>query len=396
MGLAVASNDVPELAQRGTYAVGVRTLEFLHKGQVDVLKFDAATGKAPLYDRPLKVEIWYPAKLAAGQTEATIYEMPSRDPGAETLKVPGKAVREAAPVEGKKFPLVIVSHGYPGSRIFLSYLTEHLASRGYVVAAIDHTDSVLGAIRPFPSTLLNRSNDQIFVLGELVRDGFLGLIDAERAAIVGYSMGGYGAMASAGAGYDPKGGAMAAVPGGYLKGWTAGNEEYAARLPKNLKAVVTIAPWGAQPPNNSWDAGGLAGIHVPSLFIAGDHDDVADYERGIKPAFEGAVNSERCLLVYENARHNTGGNPRPPGAASPASIEFFDEPVWRKERLCDINKHFVTAFLDLYLKSDEGMRAYLRPATEQSNEGRDDASVWKGFAKRWALGMELRCIAAAK
>ncbi len=38
------------------------------------------------------------------------------------------------------------------------------------------------------------------------------------------------------------------------------------------------------------DAPGLAkrGIRIPSLFIAGDHDDVADFSGGIKPAFEGS------------------------------------------------------------------------------------------------------------
>ena len=124
--------------------------------------------------------------------------------------VPGKALRDAAPVGGKKFPLVIVSHGYPGSRFFLSYLTENLASKGYVVAAIDHTDSVLGAVKPFPSTLLNRSTDQLFTVAaveELSRHAghFLnGLMDDSNVAIVGYSMGGYGALASGGAGYSAR------------------------------------------------------------------------------------------------------------------------------------------------------------------------------------------------
>ena len=42
----------------------------------------------------------------------------------------------------------------------MSYITANLASKGYVVAAIDHTDSVFDAMRGFDSTLLNRSNDQ--------------------------------------------------------------------------------------------------------------------------------------------------------------------------------------------------------------------------------------------
>jgi predicted dienelactone hydrolase len=378
---ATAAPGVPELAQRGQFAVGVRTLNLAHKAQVDVLHYDQAAGKGPLYDRPLTVEVWYPATRVEGQVESTVYEMAGRDPQTTRLQIAGKAIRDAAPLQGAAFPLVILSHGYPGSRIFLSYLGEHLASRGYVVASIDHTDSVLGAIRPFPSTLLNRASDQLFVLEEMA--SLFKTADPERAAIVGYSMGGYGVLASAGAGYNPQGAAISAVPGGYLKSWSAGSAEYQARLPKNLKAIVAIAPWGNQPPYNSWDAAGLAGIHVPSLFIAGDHDDVADFERGIKPAFDGAVNSNRCLLLYQDARHNTGGNPPPPGLTRPQDIDFFDEPVWNKERLAGINEHFVTAFLDLYLKGDESKRAYLSDAG-------------KGFDKRWALGFGLHCEGAAK
>ena len=166
---SVPPKDAPELAPLGEYAVGVRTVELKNPGQIDILNFDKASGKAPLYDRPLTVEIWYPATLTSGQEERTAYEMilPGPPPPQPVKKflVPGKALRDAVPVGGKKFPLVIVSHGYPGSRFFLSYLTENLASKGYVVAAIDHTDSVLGAVKPFPSTLLNRSADQLFTVG---------------------------------------------------------------------------------------------------------------------------------------------------------------------------------------------------------------------------------------
>ena len=51
--------DAPALAARGAYAVGVRTMDLVHKDQVDIL--NAKEGEAPLYDRPLKIEVWYPA-----------------------------------------------------------------------------------------------------------------------------------------------------------------------------------------------------------------------------------------------------------------------------------------------------------------------------------------------
>jgi predicted dienelactone hydrolase len=331
-------------------------------------------------------------------------------------------LRGAPPLHGSRFPLVIVSHGYPGSRTFLSYLTENLASKGYVVAAIDHTDSVFGEVRGFQSTLLNRSNDQLFTmetLGKLSADPnhFLyELVDATNVAIVGYSMGGYGALASAGAGYSKTSPLMKFAPGNYLSDWAVDNPKFQSLDRKAIKAIVAIAPWGEQPPYRAWDAEGFAAIRVPSLFIAGDHDDVADYANGIKRAFEGAVNSQRYMLVYENARHNTGGNPAPPGVPLDyGMMQSFDEPVWRKDRVTAINQHFITAFLDLYLKGDDRRKTYLQVPVPQSNNGqwkvpngaRDDGAFstgrdadgspfWPGFQRRWALGLELYQYAAGQ
>src|SRR5579862_3332066 len=197
---SVPGADAPELAHRGSYAVGVRTLDIVNPGQVDILHFNADTGKAPLYDRPLKIEVWYPAVIPAGREERTVYEsaMPGSPdrlpPGVpKSFQIAGKALRDAPPAVGERFPLVVVSHGYPGSRTFLTYLTENLASKGYVVAAIDHTDSVFGEVRAFSSTLLNRSRDQLFTIAAMEQVPFLrGILDVSRVAIVGYSMGGYG------------------------------------------------------------------------------------------------------------------------------------------------------------------------------------------------------------
>ncbi|MDP5120658.1 MAG: dienelactone hydrolase, partial [Spirosomaceae bacterium] len=63
--------DAPELAARGEYKVGVRTVKFTNKNQPDIL--NAAKGVAPMYDRELTVEIWYPAALKEGEKELTSY-----------------------------------------------------------------------------------------------------------------------------------------------------------------------------------------------------------------------------------------------------------------------------------------------------------------------------------
>ena len=255
---------------------------------------------------------------------------------------------------------------------------------------------------------MNRASDQWFTIDQLAAGGgFLdGVLDVSRVAVIGYSMGGYGALASAGAGYSRQGGAMRTVPGGYLEPWTAGSPAFPARRRDNLKAMVAIAPWGAQPPQNNWDAEGFAGIRVPSLFIAGDQDDVSGFEQGTRKVFENAVNAERYLLVYQYARHNVGGNPPPPEAMDNfAARAFFDEPVWRKDRIAAINQHFITAFLDASLRQDAGHRAFLEVPTVESDagswpiafgaqtgarrSGAGEPGYWRGFARGTAAGMAL-------
>ena len=93
--------DAPELAPRGSYSVGVRTIELKNPGQVDILNFDKATGKAPLYDRPLTVEVWYPATIGDGKQESTTYEMQLPGPDSDLrryISLRGKALRDAPPV----------------------------------------------------------------------------------------------------------------------------------------------------------------------------------------------------------------------------------------------------------------------------------------------------------
>ncbi|MBT8314859.1 MAG: dienelactone hydrolase, partial [Maribacter sp.] len=205
--------DAPELSVRGEHALGVRTLEFIHKDQVDIL--NSKEGNDPLYDRKLTVELWYPAEVPSGTDALVSYEevMGTRGDSLRPLipfSFKGRALRDAKPKANKgKFPLVIVSHGYVGSRYLMTYLTENLASKGYVVVAIGHTDSTFKDAAPFQSTLLNRALDIQFVLNEMARlgkegsnDQLSGLIDTDNTGIVGYSMGGYGVLNVAGAGYS--------------------------------------------------------------------------------------------------------------------------------------------------------------------------------------------------
>ena len=182
----------------------------------------------------------------------------------------------------------------------------------------DHTDSTFKDASAFHSTLLNRAKDISFVinqmadLGKTDANNFLsGMVDDGNIGIIGYSMGGYGVLNVAGAGYsEGLVGFFARMTGGSkaISSLAMGNVAY-PKVDPRIKAVVAFAPWGME--RGIWDAEGLKGLKVPTFFIAGNQDDISGYEKGIKAIYSGAVNADRYLLTYKNARHNVAPNPPP-------------------------------------------------------------------------------------
>ena len=250
--------DAPQFAALGDYTVGVTTLTFTNPGQIDIV--NATADSAPVYDRTLTVEVWYPA--ATDTTPGGSYTAFLRD-GVTEVTLLGQAARDAAPLAGTAYPLVILSHGYPGNRFLMSHLGENLASKGYVVASIDHPDSTYDDMTAFGSTLVNRPWDQRFVLDSLAGlQGDLGaIIDADNTAIIGYSMGGYGALIFAGAGVTTAAPDFSySAPQRLLERNMVGTETLAALVDPRVKAVVAFAPWGRNA--DFWDASGLAGIET--------------------------------------------------------------------------------------------------------------------------------------
>ena len=397
--------DAPELAAFGEHPVGVRTMEFTDPGRVDIVN-TTAEGEPPTYDRPLTVEVWYPA--ADGTEPGGTYTTLLRD-GETEVTLSGRAARDAAPAEGT-YPLVIISHGYPGNRFLMAHLGENLASKGYVTASIDHTDSMYQDMGVFPSTLVNRPVDRAFVVNELTAldDEVGALIDDENVGVVGYSMGGYGALIYAGAGLsqaaidrtDPP---QYNAPQGLLARNLAGSAEHDALVDERVKAVVAIGPWGRN--RDFWDADGLAGIAKPLMIVAGGADDVSEYD-AIREIFAETTGTERWLLTFENANHNAAA-PMPAPAESYAvsetlgwaPFEHYGDAVWDNVRMNNILAHFVTAFMDANLKGEAEKAAFLDVPVENANDAvtseaedgtpnADDTS-WPGFADRTAKGLRL-------
>jgi predicted dienelactone hydrolase len=419
--------DYPELAQRGPELVGYRQIEIVDPHRIDFLHSDMGSGKFTNYDRHLFVTIWYPAAAGDPRTVAHYDRHPGAGPGspyAASAQFPqtGLAVLDAAPLKiASPAPLVILSHGFTNWATYFAPMGERLASRGYVVASIDHDDIPLDGpkrIIAFADTASGRARDQRAVARELRKlasdpaFALHGVYDPDNMALAGYSMGGFGALESAGAGYDGGGPLLKQLPKPMFDGILEGSADDQTKPIPGLKAMILFGPWGGSPETRSWTAASLAAIKTPALVIDGDHDDVANFKEGVHWIYDSLRFSDRYLLVFENASHNIVGADAPEAAyGNFAMIEKWDEPVWRKDRIRAIDAHFVVAFLDRYLRNDTSMDSYLNPPTPHSNDGtwtqqrgqsenasasiysgHDPASAnyWKGFQRRWALGLELQ------
>ncbi|SDD13346.1 alpha/beta hydrolase family protein [Ruegeria marina] len=348
--------DAPEQAGYGPFPVGVRTLTFEIAGQIDVAR--ATKDSQRLYDRPMTVELWYPA--TPGTAPGGSYDTLIRD-GRTTTRLFGRAAHDAAPAQGR-FPLVVISHGYPGNRFLLSHLGETLASRGFVTAAPDHADSTYADQGAFGATLYHRPLDQRAVIDHVAAT--VPQADTDRTGVIGYSMGGYGALVFAGAGVTPAAAsADFAPPAGLLSRHISGSETHAALIDPRVRAAIAIGPWGNH--RGIWDTTGLAQLAKPLMIIAGSLDEVSDYT-AMRGLFAQSTGTTRHLLTFQGASHNAAAPipaPAESWGASPAldfiPFEHYADPVWDTVRMNNIAQHFAAAFLSLHLKRDKTMQVYL-------------------------------------
>jgi predicted dienelactone hydrolase len=212
-------------------------------------------------------------------------------------------------------------------------------------------------------------------------------------------------LTAAGATLDPASPAVNMVPGGLLLPFARGGAMRDSVIVKGLRAAVALAPMGGGA-LAAWGTQGIGTIKVPLLLIAGDRDRTLDYISGARAFFDQATGTHRYLLTFEGAGHAIGYSPAPDSMRRRLwDQDWFDGPVWRTQRVNAINAHFITAFLDLYVKGDASRAAYLNVADPHSSAGvwpatnaldydayspgTSEVTVWKGFQRSQSAGLEL-------
>ncbi|MBV7518643.1 serine aminopeptidase domain-containing protein [Ensifer sp. ENS12] len=227
--------------------------------------------------RDLSVTVWYPA-AAGGETTLV---------GDNRIFKGTEAARNAPSLPGP-FPLVVVSHGSGGRVQAMSWLATALAEAGFIVAGPNHPGTTSGDSTPANTPKLwERTADLSAVIDKLTGTGeWNKAIDADRIAVLGFSLGGSTAMEMSGARADLD--AYVRYCDSYKKwdcAWFSGGKGYVddtpvavekldlrtidkarfeqSNLDRRIKAAVLVDPGLAQ----AYSEKSLKKIEIPMHFI---------------------------------------------------------------------------------------------------------------------------------
>jgi predicted dienelactone hydrolase len=295
--------------QLGPYSVGVTLTEY---------NKTSTTGQ----NRSIDVVIWYPSDDTGVIDEGL------------------QAILNARPSTDAPFPLIVFSHGSGGNPRQSRYLTVHLASHGFVVAALSHPGNTTEDCFPcrdfnqLADSYANRPLDVAFVRDQLIAASLAnapplgGVIDASSIGLSGHSFGGYTTVAGLANG-----------------GWDAG---------------AAMAPVDVVLPN----FGSAASIEVPLLVFGGALDQTTPFAMQ-QAIYDAASNAPvRLLIQLPNGGHM---------AFSDFCLSFAESPSCTSAPLDAAEGHdlinlYLTAFFRYYLNGEEQYRNYLLSGNEPSDE----------------------------
>ena len=203
----------------GSFAIGTSVFYFVDPTREEQF------ARIPGQRREFVAQIWYPARASNGPT-APYRDIRTLSLKSAHLRLVKTHARSDAPFPAtrQKFPVIFFSPAVGGNRNQNTYLTEALASHGYIVVAFDHPDSCArvafrdgSVISGLPDAWLNLESrealaqsavktghilqtnvqDMEFALNRMEGGGtnsklkaIAGLMDFSRIAAVGHSFGG--------------------------------------------------------------------------------------------------------------------------------------------------------------------------------------------------------------
>ncbi|HUB02093.1 MAG TPA: alpha/beta fold hydrolase [Terriglobales bacterium] len=144
--------------------------------------------------------VWYPSEDPTNEKEQLV------GPPDAPIFSAGLAAKDATIAPSfSKFPLIALSHGTGGSALQMAWLGTYLASRGYIVVAVNHpgNNAVTGYTTQGFIEGWERAKDISTAITDMLADFRFGdKIDPDRIGAAGFSYGGYTMMELAGATTD--------------------------------------------------------------------------------------------------------------------------------------------------------------------------------------------------
>lgn len=306
----------------------------------------------PTLRRPFITEIWYPI-----------------DENAKTFEIFGvweKTVEARdAPIRsgGKKWPLIIFSHGHASSRLDTSWLLEKLAAQGYIVAAFDHFGNTWYYNRPLSSVCRwERVQDTSFFLDQILQDPkWSAHIDPERIGFAGFSIGGLVGVWLAGGQAQlfvrPK-----QIDYSFLQASDGRDEEIIATADfshasksyrdDRFKAAFLMAPaYGFE-----FDEAGLADINIPIYIVAGEGDQIVTIDE-IKNRFAKWIPHCELKILPGKVNHFAFLNvPSQIGKKLLPPRITFDHPTVDRTKIHEEITGLAIDFFDRHLKKENYAR----------------------------------------
>ncbi len=221
--LTVVAGPAPVAADAGSVTLPRPTGPYpVGRDDLHLVDGDRTDPWVPDGPRHLMVSVWYPAATGRGPHVAyasalessmfvELFDVRGAEPDALT-RVRTHA-RAGVPVlrSAGRLPLVLLSPGFGTPRWLQTAIAEDLASRGYVVAGVDHTyeaaaitfpdGRVIGCVlcaradKDPAAIVRSRAEDLSFVLDRLLGSPRRWPVDPGRVAVAGHSLGGAAAAA---------------------------------------------------------------------------------------------------------------------------------------------------------------------------------------------------------
>lgn len=273
-------------------------------------------------------------------------------------------------------PVIIISHGLGENRMTYRYLAEHWASYGFQVLVPEHPgsdarrmmDLLAGRYKEViePQEFVSRPRDITTLLDRITQlnrtdSRFKKRLNLKTVGVYGHSLGGYTALAVAGAPLDPP----------YLKKVCANAPQesipnlsffFQCRAQDNgsrvqlrdprIKAMIASSPTSSV----AFGEKGLASIAVPSLMVAASDDTVAPaLLEQVKPF--ALLPTPTYLMTLIGGTHFSlqGGEKKPSAPDAPPQVGV-SSPQARLSM-----QAISTAFWQTYLRTDSRYRGFLAP-----------------------------------